>query len=68
MNTVIKPTFNEALKAWHGITRQSCTFKSWIKPRFNFWKLRQEFYFHYKPLVYKTMVEVDDELFTIGLN
>ncbi len=68
MNKIIKPTFEEAFTEWKHTTGKECSYKSWIKPKFNFWKLRFEYYFYYKPLGYKTEAEIYDELFTIGLN
>lgn len=68
MNRIIKPTFDEAFRAWKGVERENCSFKSWIQPKFNFWRFKYDFYFYYEPLVYKTRNEVESELFTIGLN
>lgn len=67
MNKVVKPTFEEAFEVWKTFTGKKCVFKSWIKPRFNIWRFRQEFYFYYKPLNYAD-VDVEDELFTIFIN
>ncbi|GAH12827.1 unnamed protein product, partial [marine sediment metagenome] len=64
----VKPTFDEALRAWNCVTMENCSFKSWIKPRFNIWRFKREYYFYYKPLFYKTWEEIKDELFTIFLN
>lgn len=68
MNKVIKPTFQEAFEVWKNTTGENCSFKTWIRPRFNFWKFRFEYYFHYKPVNYKTEAEIETELMTVFLN
>lgn len=50
MNKIIKPTFEEAFTEWKHTTGKECSYKSWIKPKFNFWKLRIEYYFYYEPV------------------
>ncbi len=49
MIKIARLTKKEAQDYWDKLTDKECSFKSWIKPRFNFSELRWEWYFKYKP-------------------